>query len=82
MSQWKLPWVKIRVISQIQADVPAYHHHWALRKKLISKFGRLSYKTSLANLREFYHVATDDQTASLTTAKEEINVSLREALEM
>ena len=39
-----------KVISQIQADV----HHRALRKKLISKFGRISPKTSLATLREFY----------------------------
>ena len=70
-----------KVISQIQADVPAYHHR-ALRKKLISKFGRLSHKTSLANLREFYRVATGDQTASLTTAEEEIDARLREALEM
>ena len=70
-----------KVISQIQADVPAYHHR-ALRKKLISKFGRLSHKTSLANLREFYRVVTGDQTASLTTAEEEIDARLREALEM
>ena len=70
-----------KVISQIQADVPVYHHR-APRKKLISKFGRLSHKTSLANLREFYQVATGDQTASLTTAEKEIDARLREALEM
>ena len=33
-----------RVISQIQANVPLYHHR-ALRKKLISKFERISPKT-------------------------------------
>ena len=52
------------IISQIQADV-FIHRHRALRKKIISKFGRLFHKTSLANLREFYRVATGDQTASL-----------------
>ena len=39
--------------------------HPALRKKLISKFRRISPKTSLATIREFYWVATGDQSASL-----------------
>ena len=70
-----------KLISQIQADVPQYHHR-ALKKKLISKFGRISPKTSLATLREFYRVATGDRSASLTTAEEELDERLREALEM
>lgn len=70
-----------KVISQIQSDVPVYHRR-ALRKKLISKFGRISPNTSLASLREFYRVASGDQSASLTTAKGEIDERLREALEM
>ena len=70
-----------KVISQIQAIVPIYHHQ-ALRKKLISKFGRISPKTSLATLREFYRVATGDQSGSLTTVEEELDERLREALEM
>ncbi len=61
-----------KVISQIQANVPHYHHR-ALRKKLISKFGRISPKTSVATLRDFYRVATGDQSASLTTAEEELD---------
>ncbi len=70
-----------KVISQIQANVPHYHHR-ALRKKLISKFGRISPKTSEVTLREFYRVATGDQSASLTTAEEELDERLREALQM
>ena len=34
-----------KIISQIQSDVPVYHRR-TLRKKLISKFGRISPKTS------------------------------------
>ena len=67
-----------KVISQIRANVPIYHH-LALRK-LISKFGRIPPKTNLATLREFYRVATGDQSASLTTAEEELDEILREAL--
>ena len=70
-----------KVISHIQANVPLYHHR-ALKKKLISKFGKISPKTSLATLREFYRVATGGQSASLTTAEEELDERLHEALEM
>ena len=70
-----------KVISQIQSDVPVYHRR-ELRKKLIAKFGRISPKTNVATLREFYRAATGDQSASLTTAEEELNERLREALEM
>lgn len=69
MSHWKL--FSVKVIPQIQANVLIYHHP-ALRKKLISKFRRISPKTSLATLREFYWVATGDQSASLTTQRESL----------
>lgn len=69
MSHWKL--FSVKVIPQIQANVLIYHHP-ALRKKLISKFRRISFKTSLATLREFYWVATGDQSASLTTQRESL----------
>ena len=42
-----------RVISQIQSDVPVYHRR-ELRRRLISKFGRISPKTNVASLRKFY----------------------------
>ena len=70
-----------KVISKIQADVPTYHNR-ALRKKLVSNFGRISPKTSLASLREMYRMATGDQTASLTTAENELDERLRQSLEM
>ena len=70
-----------KVISQIQADIPQYHNR-ALRKKLISEFGGIFLRTTLATLREFYRVATGDQSASLTTAQEELDERLREALEV
>ena len=69
MSHWKL--FSVKVIPQIQANVLIYHHP-ALRKKLISKFRRISLKTSLATLREFYWVATGDQSASLTTQRKSL----------
>ena len=42
-----------RVISQIQSDVPVYHR-CDMRRRLISKFGRISPKTNVASLSEFY----------------------------
>ena len=36
----------------------------------------------MASLREFYRAATGDQSASLTTAENELDERLREALEM
>ena len=36
----------------------------------------------MATLRKFYRLATGDQSASLTTAEEELDERLREALEM
>ena len=70
-----------KVISQIQSSVPVYHHR-ALRNKLISKFGRISSRTCLADLREFCRVATGDCSAGVTTAQGKIDNRLHEALEM
>ena len=70
-----------KVISQIQSSVPVYYRR-ALRNKLISKFGRISSRTCLADLREFYRVATGDCSAGVTTTQGEIDNRLREALEM
>ena len=66
-----------KVISQILANVPQ-HHHRPHRKK----FQRISPQTSLATLRDFYRIATGDQSPSLTTAEEELDERLHEALEM
>lgn len=70
-----------KIIDKIKADVPTYHNR-ALRKHLISQFGRISQQSNLAILREFYRQATGDQSASLTTAEKELDERLREALEM
>ena len=70
-----------RIISQIQENVPQYHHR-ALRKKLISKFRRITPKASVAIFREFYHVASGDQSSSLNTSEKEVDDRLREALEV
>ena len=70
-----------KIIDKIKADVPTYHNR-ALRKHLISQFGRISQQSNLAILREFYRQATGDQSASLTTAEKELDEHLREALEM
>ena len=70
-----------KVIAQIQKDVPTYHRR-AFRRKLISAFGRISPKTNLATFREFYRAATGDLSSSLTTAENEIDKRLREAIEM
>ena len=57
---------------------------WAITcwKKLISKFGRISPKTSMASLKEFHRAATGDRSASLTTAEGKIDERIWEALEM
>ena len=71
-----------KIIDKIKSDAPTYYHNRALRKHLISQFGRISKSSNLATLREFYRQATGDQSASLTTAEEELDARLREALEM
>ena len=43
---------------------------------------RISHSSNLALLREFYREATQDQSASLTTAEDELAAHLHEALEM
>ena len=72
-----------KIIDKIKTDVPIYHNR-ALRKHLISQFGRISGQSNLAILCEFYRQATGDrdQSASLTTAEKELDERLREALEM
>ena len=70
-----------KIIDKIKADAPIYHNR-ALRKHLVSQFGRISKQSNLALLREFYRQATGDQSASLTTAEEQLDSRLREALEM
>ena len=70
-----------KIISDVQQNAPVFHRR-ALRKKLVSKFGRIAPHTSLVYLREFYRLATGDKSASLTTAEEELDLRLRQALEM
>lgn len=47
-------------ITFIQASAPVYHHQ-ALRRHLISHFGRISRSSNLALLRELYRQAINDQ---------------------
>ena len=68
-------------MSRIETDIPVYHRR-SFKRQLISKFGRISPKTNLTTFREFHRVATEDQAANLTTAEEEVDQRLREALEM
>ena len=70
-----------KIVSSIQASAPVYHSR-ALRKHMISQFGKLSHSSNLALLREFYRQATDDHSASLTTTEAEMDARLREVLEM
>ena len=61
-----------KIIEQIKENAPKYHSR-ALRKHLITQFGRISHSCNLALLREFYRQATGDQSSSLTTAEEEMD---------
>lgn len=61
-----------KIVSSIQASAPVYHSR-ALRKHLISQFGKVSHSSNLALLREFYRQATNDHSASLNTAEAEMD---------
>lgn len=71
----------IRVVDEIKAKIPVYHTR-AMRNEFHEMCGRITPKTSSYILRSIYHSLTGDQSAARTTAEEEVNERMAEALSM
>lgn len=71
----------IRVIEEIKKELPVYHTR-AMRKEFYNMYGRLTPHTKPYILRSIYQCLTGDTSASRTTAEEEIDERMAEALAM
>jgi hypothetical protein len=69
----------LRIIEEIKKEIPVYHTR-AMKKEFFNLYGRFSPESKPYMLRTMYRALTNDSSASRTTAENEIDERIKEAL--